>query len=109
MCGAYSAYRTRFDHGSGCGFVAASVARDRDQAIAAALGDLARSARMITSEDSMSRRDNASSTADVARVWHGDVDTGYRRELYRVHEASGLGFVAGAGDGNRTRMTSLEG
>ena len=84
--------------------------RDRDKAIALALGDLVREVRTAQSDEVPEGR---SLTHDRLTVWHvfganrsyGPAGPGGRLSV----QATDLGFLVGAGEGNRTLMTSLEG
>jgi hypothetical protein len=83
--------------------------RDRDQAIATALGDLA---RQVRTPWTLARKSRAR-TRDRTPVWHM-CGTPMIVEPSRAESLPGcpgfdLGFLVGAGDGNRTRMASLEG
>ena len=45
----------------------------------------------------------------MARVWHDSPRNRHHKIVTPVRVPSDLGFLAGAGEGNRTLMTSLEG
>ncbi len=85
--------------------------RDRDQAIAKAFGTL--SARYTAPRTSQQRNRNAGRKAHepgvrVARVWHAGPADGPARCNRTSKNSPDLGRSPGAGDGNRTRITSLE-
>ena len=84
------------------------ASRDRDKAIAIALGGLFREARGTGDHGGNA----GSGTHDRFPVWHVRGTTGSRGTCGDHRPPLGkrrdLGFRVGAGDGNRTRITRLE-